>query len=258
MARRSRSEIIRQAIDRHIGRLASLLLLAAVSLTVVGAFIQPVQDFMMQKRVFEVLILALLLDVVTRLAEIRQKSTIEFYVDQAALMPELLSRIRQKRPKKAKLLENSSVSIRDLISCLTSVEAEVQILLHDPFRNCVNTIQRNVTVAQIETIANGALGPTDRVEIRFYSAPAAVRGRRIGDLINLGWYSYFHRANGTVDLFGSQNPMILAEAQDVPELAAYFDATFERLWPHALSVAEMLEYSSREAKSLKARLDVSP
>lgn len=257
MSAQSRSERVRDAIDRYSARITAVSLLAAVAITVVGSFIQPVQEFVMQKHVFEVFILALLLEVVSRLAELRQAKKVQFHPDQDSSMRELLARVREQRPRQAKLLENSTISIRELISCLASTGTETKVLMHDPYRNCVSDIQRGVTELQIITLAQGSLGGTRDLQLRFYSAPAAVRGRHIGSLINIGWYNYFY-PDGKLDLLGSQNPMILADVGEVPELAAFFDSAFDKLWDNSLSLAQMVAHSSRYARALEKRLQSFP
>jgi hypothetical protein len=41
----------------------------------------------------------------------------------------------------------------------------------------------------------------DKLRLRLYSVPPALRGRRVGELVVLGWYT--HRDNKRIDAFDS-------------------------------------------------------
>ena len=248
-------ERIRNFVDRYVNRLGSLLILLVVAAAVLGNFIGPIQDFLTASRVFEVVIIALLLEVVSRLVELKGAGPgVEVSENQRAAMPDLVRHVREARPASVQLFEVSSLSIRDLLASVLDSGAQVQLLLHDPYQGAVNDLQRKVIESQVLTLESGSLGDTSKLEIRFYSIPAALRGRRLGTMLNVGWYTYFRRADGTPDLLGSQNAMITVDARTYSQLADYFDKQFQATWASALTLDQMLAASAPESASLAESL----
>src|SRR5215475_15527124 len=80
----------------------------------------------------------------------------------------------------------------------------------------------------------------DKLRMRLYSVPAALRGRCVGDLIILGWYT--HRDNKRIDAFdpasvevwGHDNAVVVGDNDEAggAVLASWFSREFERLWHH--------------------------
>jgi hypothetical protein len=86
----------------------------------------------------------------------------------------------------------------------------------------------------------------DKLRIRLYSVPPALRGRRIGELVILGWYT--HRDNKRLDLFdpasvevwGHDNAIVAGRNNeaDGAVLGTWFSREFERLWTHRSTLDE--------------------
>jgi glycerophosphoryl diester phosphodiesterase len=246
---------IRAFIDKHITKLGSFLIVAVAAAAVTGAIFQPVQDLLTSSRVFEVLIIGLLLEITMRLVELKETAPgIEVAENQRSAMPDLVRHVRETRPPTVQLFEFSSLSIRDLLASIMDSGATAQMLMHDPYQGCINELQRKVIESQILTLESGSLGDTARLELRFYSTPAALRGRRLGTVLNVGWYTYFQRSDGTPDLLGSQNAMITVDARSFAQLADYFDQQFRTAWATALTLDRMLAASPVESAPLLASL----
>ena len=244
-------ERVRAFIDRYIGRIGSFLIVVVVAAAVAGEVFQPVQDFLTSSRVLDVLIIGLLLEIVSRLVELRAAGTgFEVAENQRSAMPDLVKHVRETRPPSVQLFEFSSLSIRDLLASVLDCSAQVQLLLHDPYQGNINDLQRKVIESQILTLESGSLGDTTRLEIRFYSTPASLRGRRLGTLLNVGWYTYFRRADGTPDLLGSQNAMITVDTRTFSQLAEYFTREFTAAWATALTLEQMLAASPAASADL--------
>lgn len=248
-------ERIRGFVDRYINRLGSVLIVLVVAAAVVGNFIGPVQDFLTASRVFEVVIIALLLEAISRLVELKGAGPgVEISENQRAAMPDLVRHVRETRPASVQLFEFSSLSIRDLLASVLDSGARVQLLLHDPYQGMINDLQRKVIESQVLTLESGSLGDISNLEIRFYTTPASLRGRKLGTLLNVGWYTYFRRADGTPDLLGSQNAMITVDARTYSQLADYFDQQFQAAWASALTLDQMLAAAAPESASLAESL----
>src|ERR1039457_2291188 len=201
-------ERVRAFIDRHVTRLGSFLIVAVVAAAIAGAVFQPVQNLLTGSRAFEVLIIGLLLEITTRLVELKGAPPgIEVYENQRAAMPDLVRHIRETRPSAVQMFEHSTLASRDLLASVFDSGARVHLLLHDPYQGCINDLQCRAIEAQVLTLESGSLGDTSKLDLRFYSTPASLRGRRIGTILNVGWFTYFRRVDGTPDLLGSQNAM---------------------------------------------------
>jgi hypothetical protein len=248
-------ERIQAFVEKHITKLGSLLMVLAVAAAIAGALFQPVQQALTNSRVFEVFIIGLLIEITTRLIQLKEVTPgIQIAENQRIAMPDLVRHVRETRPATVQLFEFSSLSIRDLLAACFDSGARVQLLLHDPYRDCINELQRQVIEAQILTLESGSLGDTSKLELRFYVAPAALRGRRLGTVLNVGWYSYFHRQDGTPDLLGSQNAMITVDARSFSQLADFFDKRFKVAWAEAFTLDQMLAASPAQSASLMTSL----
>jgi len=227
-------EKVRQFLDKNIVRIASIIILLAVGAAVAAAFFQPLQDFLVGKRIYEVLIVALLLDVITRLVHLQSVPPLRLMQDQGEAMPVLIQHIKEKRPETAKLFEYSTFTIGDLLRELKYRQVKIQLLVFDPNESPISDLQERTIRTQLEQLRIHTLQDYPKVEIRLYSTPASLRGRRLGNLLNLGWYTYYYdHAEGTPQLTGNTNPMLLIDAANTTEgaaLADMFDRAFEQAW----------------------------
>ena len=119
--------------------------------------------------------------------------------------------------------------VNSLLEDLRRQQTEVRLLLCDPSAAC-NEWQKHRIEACIATLADVTFKGYSKVEVRCYKVPASVRGRKIDDQLNVGWYFYGH------DLYGVQgtNTMITlrTENHDGKLFEFLFDQTFDLMWNH--------------------------
>jgi hypothetical protein len=154
----------------------------------------------------------------------------------------IVSYIRRERPRSATLLELSTATIRPIILSLCEVGAHMRILAFNPER-LSSTWQIGRFEVGIRQLMLTEFADYPHVDIAVYNIPPGVRGRHIGGLLSLGWYTY--RDNRTMDssnpasmeIWGHDNAMVvgLDNRSGGQILAAWFDREFERLWDHRLT-----------------------
>jgi|SRR5215216_3012605 len=242
-------EKVRQFLDNHIVRIGSIVVLVAVGAAVAGAFIQPLQGFLVDQRVYEVLIVALLIDIITRLADLQSVPPLRLMKNQSESMPVLIQHIREKQPKTVKMFEYSTYTIGDLLRELVDKQIEIKLLIFNPFNEenpPISDLQSRQIKHQLDVLEKRILQNYPKVEIRLYSTPASLRGRRFGNLLNLGWYTYSHK-EGVPDITGGENPMLLIDAATTTEgaaLAEMFDWAFDEAWQNGIPLDEARQKNS--------------
>src|SRR5215204_1838811 len=111
-------------------------------------------------------------------------------------------------------------------------QVQIKLLIFDPDGSPISDQQEAIIRNQLRLLKTHILRDYSKVEIRMYSTPASLRGRRFGNLLNVGWYTYFHHEGG-IDLEGGGNPMLLIDAANTTEgstLADMFEQAFEEAW----------------------------
>jgi hypothetical protein len=151
---------------------------------------------------------------------------------------ETIEYIRAERPQLATMLEFSTATTGSILRALRDVDARIYLLAANPER-VTGWHQSRMRRALTELLHADFRG-YDQLSMRLYSVPAALRGRQIGDLITLGWYT--HRDNKRIDaldpasteVWGHDNAIIVGRrnSADGAVLATWFTREFERLWRH--------------------------
>jgi hypothetical protein len=152
--------------------------------------------------------------------------------------------IRRERPPRATMLEFSTATTGSILRTLRDVDASIYLLAANPER--VTGWHQARMRRALHDLVNIDFDGYDKLKLRLYSVPPALRGRRIGELVILGWYTY--RDNKRLDLFdpasvevwGHDNAVIAGRYSD-PDggaLGGWFSREFDRLWTHRSTLDE--------------------
>jgi hypothetical protein len=152
--------------------------------------------------------------------------------------------IRTERPRRATMLEFSTATTGSILRALRDVDASIYLLAANPER--VSGWHQSRMRRALNDLLNIDLNAYDKLRVRLYGVPAALRGRRIGELVMLGWYT--HRDNkrldsfdpASVEVWGHDNAIVMGRypESDGAVLATWFSREFERLWTHRSTLDE--------------------
>lgn len=157
---------------------------------------------------------------------------------------QVIEYIRIERPRRATMLEFSTATTGPILRALRDVDASIYLLTANPERvsGWHEARMRRALADLLHIDFNGY----DKLRLRLYSVPPALRGRRVGELVVLGWYT--HRDNKRIDVFdpasvevwGHDNAVIVGRNSeaDGEVLASWFSREFERLWRHRSTLDE--------------------
>ena len=157
---------------------------------------------------------------------------------------QVIEYIRSEQPRRATMLEFSTATTGPILRALREVGAIVHLLAANPER-VQGWHQARMRSALIDLL-HIDLKEYEDLSMRLYSVPPAVRGRRIGDLVILGWYT--HRDNkridaldpASVEVWGHDNAVVAGRSTepDGALLSTWFAREFDRLWTHRSTLDE--------------------
>jgi hypothetical protein len=152
--------------------------------------------------------------------------------------------IREQRPPRAALLELSTATTGSVLRALRDVGASIYLLAANPER--VSGWQEARMRRSLTDLLHIDFDGYDQLRLHLYSVPPSLRGRNIGDLITLGWYT--HRDNKRIDAFdaasvevwGHDNAVVMGRSNDAEGavLTNWFSREFQRLWNHRSTLDE--------------------
>ncbi len=155
-----------------------------------------------------------------------------------------IEHIRKERPRKAAMLEFSTATTGSILRALRDIDARIHLLAANPER--VSGWHEARMRRALVDLLHIDFSDYDGLRMRLYSVPPSLRGRIIGELVILGWYT--HRDNkridafdpGSVEVWGHDNAVILGRTDetDGAVLASWFSREFERLWTHRSTLDE--------------------
>jgi hypothetical protein len=158
---------------------------------------------------------------------------------------QVIEYIRSEQPRRATMLEFSTATTGSILRALREVGASVHLLAANPER-VQGWHQARMRSALIDLL-HIDLKEYEDLSMRLYSVPPAVRGRHIGDLVILGWYT--HRDNkridaldpASVEVWGHDNAVVAGRSTepDGALLSTWFAREFERLWTHRSTLDEV-------------------
>jgi hypothetical protein len=174
-----------------------------------------------------------------------RKPGIRAFATQNDIEQDAIEYIRRERPQRATMLEFSTATTGPILRALRDVGASIYLLSANPER--VSGWHQSRMRRALSDLLDIDFSSYDKLRLRLYNVPAALRGRRIGELVILGWYT--HRDNkrldsfdpASVEVWGHDNAIVAgryAEA-DGAVLANWFSREFERLWTHRSTLDEI-------------------
>ena len=163
---------------------------------------------------------------------------------QSDIEQQTIEYIRRERPESATMLEFSTATTGPILRALRDINASIYLLAANPER--VSGWHASRMRRALHDLLESDFDGYGNLKLRLYSVPPSLRGRRIGDLVILGWYT--HRDNKRLDLldpastevWGHDNAIVAGRGSDSDGavLSSWFSREFERLWAHRSTLDE--------------------
>jgi hypothetical protein len=192
---------------------------------------------------------------------------IRAFATQNDIEQETIEYIRLQRPQRALMLEFSTATTGSILRALRDVDANIYLLAANPER--VSGWHQSRMRRSLGDLLNIDFSHYDKLRLRLYGVPPAARGRCIGELVILGWYT--HRDNKRLDAFdpasvevwGHDNAVVTGrfDQPDGAVLASWFTREFERLWTHRSTLDETISAGIIRGSQLRpgrAGADIEP
>lgn len=154
---------------------------------------------------------------------------------------ELISYVRNQRPRSALLCELSTATVLPLLCALRDAGTHIRLLVANPDRSGEGWLRARLEYSLADLLTE--LGDYDLLDLKVYSVPPSLRGRIIGSYILLGSYTY--RDNKRLEAFdpaatetwGHDNAVVLGNTSEFNAtiLDTWFRREYERLWAHRLT-----------------------
>jgi hypothetical protein len=161
---------------------------------------------------------------------------------QDGLLDHAVRLIERERPREAHLLELSTATIEPILEALRDADVDTKLLVANPYKSTSTWQQERSSMTLVDRY-QGIFSTHPRLEVRMYSVPPSLRGRLVGDHIQLGWYTYrddIRHDSESPDaalIWGHDNAMVYGSASSPhgSVLAGWFRREFWRLWRHRLT-----------------------
>jgi len=173
-----------------------------------------------------------------------RKPGIWAFATQNDIEQQIIDYIHLERPQRATMLEFSTATTGSILRALRDVDASTYLLAANPER--ISGWHESRMRHALNELVNIDFAAYDKLRVRLYNVPPALRGRRLGDLVILGWYS--HRDNkrldqfdpASVEVWGHDNAIVTGRCSeaDGAVLGTWFSREFERLWTHRSTLDE--------------------
>jgi hypothetical protein len=222
---------LRSEAERYLPQILGVLTLAVSLVWLASTLFDPLQQWLSSSSLLNVIIIVLLSDVLLLLAEFKSTATppVAVFRDEPDAYRDLRRYIESSSPRQADLIEYSTATIHDLLELLRSASCRLRILICNP-DSAVNEFQATRIRERIADLTTVTFRDFDKVDIRMYRLPAAIRGRLIDDTyVTMGWHVYTSDAAG---LYGHTHAMVSASCDSMHgrNLRATFTDAFEHLW----------------------------
>jgi hypothetical protein len=218
-------------IERRIAVLGSVLVIGVLVVWILTQFIPQLGDWVFSRGLFNVILIALVVDLLNRVVELKGSPPgLQVFDGQDEVMPYVVQFVEDESPKTADLLEYSTSTIRPLLDKLRKANARIRLLVCDP-KVAISDQQRAVIEGSLANLRRDFKSYRN-LQVRCYRTPASLRGRSLGgELVTVGWYTYQHEDDELL-LAGHSNAMVLAttDTRHGRSLEAMFARTFEALW----------------------------
>lgn len=166
-------------------------------------------------------------------------SALSAFATQKDIENSIIEYIHEARPQSAAMLELSTSTEGAILRALRDVGAHVRLLVANPER-FFSDWQGPRIRRSLNDLLSIDFRDYDALSLRLFSAPPSLRGRLIGQLITVGWFT--HRDNKRLDLFDAANDEVWGHDNAVvvggtvetsgAVLSVWFQREFERLWSH--------------------------
>ena len=166
------------------------------------------------------------------------------FVTQNDIETETIDYIRRAKPRTATMLEFSTATTGAILRALRDVDASVYLLAANPER--VSGWHQARMRRALTDLVQIDIKNYDKFKLRLYGVPPSLRGRQIGELVVLGWYTYRDNKRmdafdpASVEVWGHDNAIVAGRHgdSDGAVLATWFSREFERLWTHRSTLDE--------------------
>ena len=188
--------------------------------------------------------------------KIRSVRGVTAFEDQYEIEEPLRRYIEEAKPESATLLEYSSYTVGSILRSLRDAGCNVRLLMSHPepiphpgtgmCPAAPTKIQSDRIKVAITNLREVKFRGHQGLEVRFYQTPPSLRGRRIGDYVIVGWYTYRDDHEKPIDdpaqlaVWGHDNVVIVGDVRtkEGAKLASWFDREFDRLWHHRRTIPE--------------------
>ena len=126
---------IREFIDSNIHKVVAVQIFIVIALWGVSTILPPLQDWILQHSIFNILIIVLLNDILLSTVELKtndRTANVAVFQDEPEAYLGLRNYIDHHHPKKADLIEYSTATIHDLLETLKRFGCELRILICNP------------------------------------------------------------------------------------------------------------------------------
>jgi hypothetical protein len=238
---------VRLGFERYLPQILGLLTVTVSVLWVASNLVSPLEEWLSQSSLLNVIIIVLLSDVLLLLGEFRSSTSpqVAVFENEPEAYRDLRRHIESTSPKTADLLEYSTATIHDLLELLRSANCAMRILICNP-DSAITDFQAKRIRDRIEDLATVTFRDFDRVDIRMYRLPASIRGRLIDNAyVTMGWHVY---SSDTAGIYGHTHAMVSGDCDSAygRHLSKTFSEAFQSLW-EAPSTEILLAKGSRVA-----------
>jgi hypothetical protein len=170
---------------------------------------------------------------------ISSTSGLSAFATQQDIENSVIEYIKQVRPQSAAMLELSTSTEAPILRALRDVGAHIRLLVANPERFFSEWQGPRIRRSLRDLLSND-FHDYDALSLRLFSAPPSLRGRRIGEVITVGWFT--HRDNKRLDLddpandeiWGHDNAVVTGGTAEGSGaiISVWFEREFERLWSH--------------------------
>jgi hypothetical protein len=223
---------LRVAIEANIRLAANGAIIAVVAIWILSATLGSVREWFLNQHLYEVLVLIVLAEVLVRLVEVGTSSVdaVTVHADEAESMTVIRAHVAQESPKSADFLEYSAVTVVELLEALKKKHCAMRILVCHPDA-AISDLQASRIRSSLEIHQGITFADYEKVEIRLYRLPAAIRGRLLDEsFVTVGWHVYDDQSPSR--LHGHIHPMVSARTTTAEgqHLAKLFHTAFDHLW----------------------------
>jgi hypothetical protein len=157
---------------------------------------------------------------------------------------ETIEYIQSDVPHTAKMLEFSTATTGAILRALREADSTIYLLAANPEK--VSGWHKDRMRQALSDLLQIHMRDYTKLRFRLYNVPPSLRGRHIGELITIGWYTY--RDNMLIDgsdpasteVWGHDNAVVTGRNTEVDgtALAVWFSREFDRLWGHRSTLDE--------------------